>query len=357
MTPHDSPLTLDVTTSPRLALMSTVPQMQIYALRSVVPAIRAAGGKPEEIFARVGMTLQDLDDVDRRVPTMVGFDLAKAASELTGDAHFGLHWGQSEKLSTLGAVGYVMLHSPNLEASLRGFCRFLDLVYEGLDAHLHVEPETAAVRYRPAREVPLDLRHDNEYAMAFVVRLIRTLVSPDWRPERIEFRHAKPDDTGEYARWLDVSIRFGADFNAVVFPRALLDHENGVADESLLPILERHVSDLRSKTPTFGDFLGRVNAEILELLPSGDVTVQSVAAKLGMGVRTLQRRLREVDTQFKDLVEDARQVVSVRYLQDTDVPLTEIAFLTGYSEVSAFTRAFRRWKGTTPIEFRRRRGA
>jgi AraC-like DNA-binding protein len=139
----------------------------------------------------------------------------------------------------------------------------------------------------------------------------------------------------------------------LVLDAALLDRSVPGADRGLLPIVERHLQELLASKDG-GGWIDEVRNAIAEALCDGAPTIRVVAKRLGASVRTLQRRLGEHDVVFTTLVEDVRREVAMRYLADGKAELTEIAFLTGYSELSAFGRAFRRWTGSTPLAARKR---
>jgi AraC-like DNA-binding protein len=134
-----------------------------------------------------------------------------------------------------------------------------------------------------------------------------------------------------------------------VLPRAVEG-----ADRRLLPIVERPRVELLASTGDAGGWLDEVRNAIAESLCDGAPTIRTVAKRLGASVRTLQRRLGDHDAVFSTLVDEVRREIALRYLADGKADLTEIAFLTGYSELSAFGRAFRRWTGSTPLAARRR---
>jgi AraC-like DNA-binding protein len=126
------------------------------------------------------------------------------------------------------------------------------------------------------------------------------------------------------------------------------------ADERLYGILKKHIELILNEMPREDDWLAGVRKAIAESMKEGDVRLSRVTKKTPMSPRTLQRRLKERDVIFKELVDDTRRRFALGYLKDRKHTLTQIAFLLGYSEVSAFNRAFKRWTGSTPLEHRRK---
>ena len=150
------------------------------------------------------------------------------------------------------------------------------------------------------------------------------------------------------------SVSFGCTTNAFVIEREFVDRQVPSADEHLYPVLKRYLDRVLAEMPREDDLLASIRRAVGESLRDGDPNLAQVARKLAMGPRTLQRRLREQGVDFKWLVDDTRRRFSLNYLRERKHTLSEIACLLGYSEVSAFNRAFRRWTGSTPSDYRRR---
>jgi AraC-like DNA-binding protein len=136
--------------------------------------------------------------------------------------------------------------------------------------------------------------------------------------------------------------------------RDLIDRAVPAADPQLYQIMKQYLDQILSAMPREDGLLGSIRKAIAESMCDGDPTLVRVAKKMATGPRTLQRRLKDYGSDFKKLVEDTRRRLSLTYLRDHNNSLTEVAFLLGYSELSAFNRAFKRWTGSTPLDYRRR---
>jgi AraC-like DNA-binding protein len=147
---------------------------------------------------------------------------------------------------------------------------------------------------------------------------------------------------------------FGCETNALVIELGFADREVPAADQQLYQIMKQYLDQVLSEMPREDSLLGSIRKAIAESMRDGDPKLARVAKKMAMGPRTLQRRLKEYGFDFKKLVEDTRQRFAVSYLKDRKNSLTEVAFLLGYSEVSAFNRAFKRWTHSTPLDYQRR---
>jgi AraC-like DNA-binding protein len=186
-----------------------------------------------------------------------------------------------------------------------------------------------------------------------LLALIRRLAGEAWRPLELALRHAEPPSTHAHES-LDASrIRFSQPADAIRLAARDLGREVPGANRYLLPIAERQLEDVLSERVTPDAWLSEVEILIGKQICDGHPHIRGLAPQLGLSVRTFQRRLREREVVYRDLVADVRRQLARRYLEETRTDLEEIAFLLGYSELSAFDRAFRRWIGRSPSEHRR----
>jgi AraC-like DNA-binding protein len=172
-----------------------------------------------------------------------------------------------------------------------------------------------------------------------------------WRPAEVRFAHRAPRDTREHQRFFAAPLRFATGENALVLPAALLHLPCRRTDPSLLSLLAQYAAD-RLGGPRMATFADRARAALSEELQAGNVTAQALAARLAVSVRTLHRSLAAEGTSYRRLLDQLRLDIAERHLLDDRMSVAEIAFLVGFSELSAFHRAFKRWTGRTPVTFR-----
>jgi AraC-like DNA-binding protein len=182
-------------------------------------------------------------------------------------------------------------------------------------------------------------------------RQLRGLTTPAPRVLAVEFSHAAPPGPTleRFRKALDAPVRFGAERTQLVLPAAALTLPMRSADPTLAGILARTADAALAALPTDARLASQVARALHPLLRDDRGHIDEVAARLGMPARSLQRRLRDEGTSFQDVREDVRRTLAERYLQD-GLAIAEVAFLVGYSEPSAFFRAFKRWTGATPIQ-------
>ncbi|HYY42110.1 MAG TPA: helix-turn-helix domain-containing protein, partial [Pyrinomonadaceae bacterium] len=168
----------------------------------------------------------------------------------------------------------------------------------------------------------------------------------------VSFQHPQPADTTEHRRIFRAPVHFDQPRNELVLDRALLALPLARADAGLCALLDRHAQELLARLPQRDDTTAQVRRLLSDALSGGDPNIAAVARQLGLSARTLQRKLRAEGTSYQDLLDLMRRDLARRYLQERDMAVCEVAYLLGFSGPSAFHRAFRRWTGVTPKEFR-----
>lgn len=302
-----------------------------------------------ELLREAGLHEDVLREPDRRIPASRIVSLWHALVARLPDPALGIHIASDIDLRRWGLVGYVMAHSPTLERALRRFERYGRILTETLRVHLaggelriDSEPQLVALRH------PIDAR------LALIVGAARQIAGADLDPSAIRLPYPRPVDTSAHARWFRCPLQFGAEHAAVVFSPQDLGREVSTADETLASYLNR-LAEVVLKSLSAGDsFVTRVRRALWSDLSEGRPSLARSARTLGTSPRTLQRRLDQEGTTFARVLDAFRREMAAGLLRDPELSVSETAFLLGYSETSAFHRAFRRWYGTSPRDFRRK---
>jgi AraC-like DNA-binding protein len=205
----------------------------------------------------------------------------------------------------------------------------------------------------------IDQRYDEaadqigDGALATLFNILRTLCGPGWRPREIRFAHRAPDDVAPFRAFFAAELRFDTGQNALVFADAWLQHPLPAAGAEPRQLLARQVARLAARHRD--DFPEQVRSVLRAALMTGHAGADEVAALFSMHSRTLNRRLGTFDTSFRQLVDEGRFAIARELLECTELDVSGIAGTLGYADASAFTRAFRRWSGTTPAAWRTHR--
>ncbi|MFN0253857.1 MAG: helix-turn-helix domain-containing protein, partial [Kofleriaceae bacterium] len=191
------------------------------------------------------------------------------------------------------------------------------------------------------------------YSLAAMVTRARACAGAAWAPDAVEVTFRAPPDLAELRRVFRCELRFGRAAPRLVCSRATWDAPVTDADPALLAVLEDHAQRLLRELPPTEDFVSRVRRVISHELGGGEPSTAHIARSLGTSERTLQRRLSEAGQTFANLLDETRAATAKAHLRDPAMSLSSIAFLLGFADQSAFTRAFRRWTGATPSAFRK----
>lgn len=202
----------------------------------------------------------------------------------------------------------------------------------------------------------LGLRLSNEASIASIAAISDEVSTAEFRASAIYFKHAAPESTEAHERHFGCPVHFDADMDALLIPVDVMQAPNKQGDPSILAFFDNHLSQELSQFDDDASLERRVRIQVSQALSEGVPTVSAIAGSLGMSGRTLQRRLSDRGYSFQTLVDESRRELAQRLLRDTEYPLAEVAFLTGFSEQSAFNRAFKRWEGQTPRSYRLKPG-
>jgi AraC-like DNA-binding protein len=327
----------------------------IHTLRLILAGWTARGGSVTELLAAIGVEPQQMLDPDGRVPGDVARRAWHVAAERCGDPHFGLSVSALVQPLEFGALGYALYSSATLGEALRRFSTFFRLVQQHATLMVIEEPEVARIRLLVSGvEDPADLRHPTECLLAGLVDRGHFTAGQLLPVLAVSFRHPAPEETSAHERAFGVVPRFSQIHNELVVPRAVLDFPRRSSAPALIPTMERHLAQLLRDLPSDETFLGRVRRVLAEELKRGEPTLERISARLSMSGRSLQRRLQDEGSAYQQLLDELRCELARRHVAEQRESVAEIAFLLGFSEVSAFHRAFKRWTGLTPRAYRQK---
>jgi AraC-like DNA-binding protein len=333
--------------------MHAKPMMSVAVTTGLLDAITAAGGNPDQILRGLGLERSVLTNPEGFISTSTLARLLEEAARVTADDCFGLHFGERYNPKNIGPLIYVALNSPTIRAGIENVERYLKVHNEAAKWFFTVEGERAYIRYEVADlgiEAP---RQYNEASMAIALNTFRIMAGSHWKAQEVQFAHKAPAQTSEHLRVFGAPVLFDCATNAFVIEREFLERQIPAADPRLYRILKQYLERVLNEMPPEDDLLASVRRAIGELMRDGDPKLTRVAKKIAMSPRTLQRRLKEYGVDFKKLMDDTRRRFALNYLRARKNTLTEVAYLLGYSELSAFNRAFKRWTGSTPLDYRR----
>lgn len=314
-------------------------------------------GFDKEVVCRAAhIDLQALSGPDARIPGSWKERLWAEGVRLTSDPDLGLHTAESYNPGALGVAGYVILSCSTAAQVVDRLSRYASLMNDGLSVRVSRQGDTTVVVSEPIKGLDNYLerrpREAFEVIAASLTLTLSRLVNRKVALREVTFRHPAPPSIAEHVRIFGLKPGFGAPENRVVFRSTDLEGSVISANPALLAAFEQRADALSEGLDTLGP-LSRRTLSVLRHNMKGVVPpLHEVASALAMSSRTVQRALRLEGTTYKKLVDEAQRDLAVSYLKTSGVSASEVAFLLGFSELSAFSRAFKRWTGSAPAKFR-----
>src|SRR5918995_4193353 len=333
--------------------VSKNPMISISAAAGLIDAIKAAGANPHDVLGTIAVDSAIFANPDGFIRVSTFARILEEAARLSSDPCFGLHFGERYNPKNIGPLIYVVLNSPTVAAGIENTARYIKIHNEAARAAIVVEKDRAYLRFSPDELLINTSRQHSEYAMTVALNTLRLMVGSEWAPREVHFTHQLEAATSEHFRVFCAPIMFGCPSNAFVIDSDFLKREVPAADPRLYRILKRYLGGVLKEMPREDDLVAAVRRVIVEAIRDGEPKLLQAAKKIGMSARRLQRQLKEYGMDFKKLVDDTRRRLALQHIKEEKDNLTQIAFMLGYSDASAFNRAFKRWTGTAPLEYRR----
>jgi AraC-like DNA-binding protein len=324
--------------------------VRVAPLLGVPALLRERGIEPTVVLASVGLAPGTLDHADRTISYIDSGRLLQRCAEVTGCPHFGLLVGQRNNISALGMLGEIMLRSASTQAALRSLILYIHLqTHGGVPTHT-VEEGNATFGYAIYQRGMPAPTHVYDLVMAYAFNVMRSLCGPNWAPIEVSFSHKKPDDLRPYRKVFGAPLRFDAERTAILFSKTWLTAIPPNSNAELHRELQCHIAaqELRQRD-TIAD---QIRPALRTMVVTGGATEALISKVLSVPTRTLRRLLAAEGTSFRGLLEEIQFEVSRQLLAYSEMTTIEITETLGYSDASAFTRAFRRWTDSPPAAWR-----
>jgi AraC-like DNA-binding protein len=322
-------------------------------MRGVARTLTAENLDAAALFAEVGLSITNLDDVDYRWPSDKASQLWTLAAERSGNPDIGLSNPHMPRPDQYGIVSYAMMSSPNLLAGLRRLIRYICLVSDAITITLESDDGGSWMKLAIfGGECPIP-RQCYDYEILTILTLCRWMLARPLRPLAASFAYPAPMSLAAYNEAFNSPLHFEATFSGFMISDDDLKSKLPTAAAELADLHERVAGQaLRKLIKT--DMTHRAREMIALRLQDSSPLRSEIATALHLSDHTFQRRLAAEGTSFTELVDDTRRELAQHYLADKQVPITEIAYLLGYSDQSTLFRASHRWFGESPGEYRRR---
>jgi AraC-like DNA-binding protein len=302
----------------------------------------------EPLLRKAGLAPEQIDDTDARLDVRCQIKFLDLIAAELNDEFLGFHLAQSYDLRMMGLLYYTQASSETVGEALRRGARYSSIVNEGI-----------ALKFREAPELGLDFdyvgisrhsdRHQIEFAMVTLLRVCRQLTKRQITAIRANFTHRRHNGTDELRSFFGGDIAFGATEDRLAFSTSLKVLPVVSADPYLNDLLTGYCEQaIANRAAQQSQFSLKVENAITLLLPHGKASAPEIARKLGVSRRTMARRLSSEGLTFASVMQTLKRDLAKRHLADETLSISEIAWLLGYQDVSAFTHAFKRWTGTSP---------
>jgi AraC-like DNA-binding protein len=319
----------------------------------MVRTAEARGVETADLLAQAGLTRDFLEDPDSRIPAPTVMGIWNALRERAGDPALQLVAPASLPFGAYRVIDYLVAACPTVGEGITDFKRFFGLIADAVNlsiVHDHDEYCLCLMMAdgRPVPPVYVD------YVFAALVTRIRMRIKTDLHVLWVELCQPEPLNPAPYGEVFAAPVEFGAAADRLCFSASEWKAPTESADAALARVLEEHARILERRIPSHASgFRTEVQKAIAAALPEGRGSVGDIARALNLSVRTLQRKLVEAGTSFREVSDLVRGQLAQEYLTDGSVSIAEVAFLLGFSEQSSFNRAFRGWTGESPGRWRR----
>lgn len=318
----------------------------VHAARLAVGALEERGIATDPVLRKAALTRDALSSIDARLPFENVSRLWEIAATEARDPSFGVHLAEALPLGGYDIIDYLFAASLTVRDGLERLAHYVRLLYDRSNLSLIVEPDVA----RMVRRVPVPAPQFDEFSMTLVVMRSRQASAIAWSPQAMTFQHERSHDDDALDRVLGCPVSFGAGETEMVFAPSILHLPHLHADSGLLAILTRYADTLLP--PSSNQIVALASSTIAHRIRAGLPSLSATASTLSTPVRTLQRRLAEYGTNYSRLLDQVRRDLALQYIGNASLSIAEIALILHFSDTTAFHRAFRRWTGQAPTQYR-----
>lgn len=320
--------------------------------RALLAACGPIGLDPEVLLRAAGLTAAQVEDPDARLPIAAVSALWAAALKESGDPGLGLRVALAVPFGAYRVIDFLAASAPTVGEGLVRVARYFPLINSALA--WEITDDGSAKRLALTHPtIPGRLpRPYAEYAVAVTILHCRRASGFDWPLVEVCFAFDAPPSSDAHVRAFGCPARFGGARSEFVIERSTWDTPSRAPSTELLRTLEDHAARMVESLEAKSVVQAQVARLIMEELEGGDPSLPKIARRMALSPRTLQRRLELEGSSFGDVLDRTRRELSEAYMKQRDLALTEIAYLLGFSEQSAFTRAFQRWYGVAPSQYR-----
>ena len=314
--------------------------------------LRGFGLRPENVFAKAAVSISILDSADNYISYDTFGRLLAAAAAATRCAHIGLLIAAWGGLTRLGPLGRFATNASTVGAALSDLIRGIPRVVRALTVSLEKSGGAAILRCYLFEPNVLGGALIRETIVATMVQVLRELCGPAWRPDLVMFSHRAHGPTSPYVKFFRASVAFNSSSAGLTFSARDLRRPVSLASQAVREAVKEQFGRLDAGATDM--FCDRVRRQIHAAMERGQFGELSIARSLNVDTSTLRRKLAQEGAKFRSVVQEIKFGIATQLIVDTDLTLADVAAAIGFYESSVFSRAFRRWSGLTPSQWRER---
>jgi AraC-like DNA-binding protein len=322
--------------------------------RGLESYVRNLGIDLVPLAAAVGLDPADFQRLDIRVDMDRFTRLLELLATVSGDDCFGLHYGQAYKLGDSGALGFAISNAPDFRSAIGVYAKYISLFVDHAYFDVKIGDVSSKIEWHYS---PLIKKAEQfaDFGLMLTCRHFQRHVGEDCMPTELILERSKPKSQLDHTKLLTPNVTYNSSVNRLVFPSNKLSSTNSSADVRLFEMMCAQCDQYLKMIERPKALVPLVKEKIIAVLSMGEATLPLVSTQVGMGIRSLQRRLAAEGKSFEKLVEESRRELSDKLLVETDLGLAEIAYRCGYASASAYSRAAKAWYGQPPTSYRKHR--
>jgi AraC-like DNA-binding protein len=323
-------------------------------VRALLDFAVSKGAPRQELLQRAAISDYAFADLDGRIPFESYVALMRAAKELTGDDALALHFGEDVPMAGVSIVGLIGRAAETMQDAFTQLSRYVRLIVDvplTSENRFEFQRRETGLWFVDTRADPNAFPELTESAFTHIIMPPRAAGVPAWVREA-HFTHTAPPYSNEYDRIIRAPVSFGQSWNALRVDEAVVTHRIGLLPRYVFGVLTERADALMQALETEGTARAQVERLLMPVLHTGEGNIETIAAKLGVSRQTLWRNLRHECVTFEQVLDDLRRKMALEYLAARKVSVHETAYLVGFSDPAAFSRAFKRWTGKNPSEMR-----
>lgn len=334
---------MNASSEPITVSVSVLEQMFLY--------LKAQQVDIDDFLRSLGLDSAAVRSPDARLPVALYLRIQDSAAERLGDPCFGLHMGEYAEVGSWSILGYLMMNCKTLGEAVEKSGRYARIIGDLIEGRAELRPDCVRMICFTPPHAPTMSRHCFEATFSSILRILRTLSGAPICPLEVTLIYPQPPAAGEYERVFGCPVRFAQPENSLTFDWAAVNTPVQLPNPALLAYFEQYAQEVLAQMERQETVTRTAARIILAHLDDENLSIEKVAQEMAVSVRTLQKRLEDEGLIFSDLLKDIRQRLAKKYLRE-NYSVEQITYLLGFSEPSVFRKAFKKWSGVTPREYR-----